>query len=127
MTVSLGGIALDDNLRLDGVHDQPALAGSARPTIGGICLQRLAMSGGKVLQLVATRDGDSVKGLFTGAQLASLASLRDAGAPVTLIHHLGTFQVWLPPDGISSEQVFDYANPGADDWYVGALTLITVS
>jgi hypothetical protein len=127
MTVSLGTITLDDNLRLDGVFTQPALAGSARPTLGGICIQSVAITGGKVLQLVATRDGNSVKGLFTGTQLAGLAALRDAGAPVALVHHLGTFQVWIPPDGISVEQVFDFANPAATDWYVGTLTLITVS
>jgi len=127
MTVSLGGITLDDNLRLDGVLSQSSMAGNARPTMGGICIQTVAMSGGKTLQLVATNDGNSVYGPFTGAQLASLAALRDAGAPVALVHHLGTFQVWIPPDGISVEQVFDYADPGATDWYVGTITLITVS
>ena len=127
MTVSLGAITLDDNLRLDGVLSQSSLAGSARPTMGGACLQTLTMSGGKTLQLVATMDGNSVYGSYTGAQLAILAAIRDAGSPVTLIHHLGTWTVWIPPDGISVEQVDDYADPGADSWYVGTLTLITVS
>jgi hypothetical protein len=127
MTVSLGSVLLNDNLRLLGVHNQPSLAGSARSTMGGICIQTMTMSGGKTLQLVATRDGDKIRGVFTGTQLIALAAIRDAGASVTLVHHLGTFQVWLPPEGISVEQVFDYADPGATCWYVGTITLITVS
>lgn len=126
MTVSLGGVALDDNLRLDGVLTQSSMAGSARATIGGICVQLVAMSAGKTLQLVATLDGSSVKGMYTGAQLASLSALRDAGAAVTLVHHLGTWQVWIPPDGIAVEQVFDYSDPDDAAWYVGTITLITV-
>jgi len=127
MTVSLGGIVLDEGLRLLGVHDQSGMAGVARPTIGGICIQSTPMSGGKILQLIATRNGSSIRGLFTGAHLTSLAALRDAGAPVELIHHLGTFTVWIPPDGITSEQVAEYSDPGPTDWYVGTITLITVS
>lgn len=127
MTVSLGGIVLDDNLRLDGVLTQSAMAGSVRSTMGGVCVQHIAISGGKTLQLVATMDGNSVHGLFTGAQLASLAALRDTGAPVPLVHHLGTFQVWIPPTGIAVEQVFDYADPDGTAWYVGTITIITVN
>ena len=126
MSVSLGGIALDDNLRLDGVYTQAAIAGSARPAMGGVCVQRIAMSAGKTLQLIATQDGNTVKGMYTGAQVASLAALRDAGASVPLVHHSGSWQVWIPPDGVSVEQVFDYADPGEDAWYIGTITLITV-
>lgn len=126
MSVSLGGVTLDDNLRLDGVLTQSAMAGSARATMGGICVQRVAMGAGKTLQLVATMDGQAVKGLYTGAQLTALAALRDAGAAVTLVHHLGTWQVWIPPAGIAVEQVFDYSDPDDAAWYVGTITLITV-
>lgn len=127
MTVSLGGITLDDNLRLDGVHTQAAMAGSARATMGSVWVQRIAMSAGKTLQLIATMDGDTVKGYFTGAQIAALAALRDAGESVALVHHLGSWQVWIPPTGISVEQVFDFADPDDDSWYIGTITLITVA
>lgn len=127
MTVSLGGITLDDNLRLDGVHTQAAIAGSARATMGGVHVQSIAMSAGKTLQLIATMDGDTVKGFFLGSQVDALAALRDAGESVALVHHLGSWQVWIPPTGISVEQVFDYADPTDDDWYVGIITLITVA
>jgi len=126
MTVSLGAITLDDNLRLDGVHTSPASAGSARATMGGIVIQAMPMNGGRVLALVATMDGDAVKGVFTQAQLDALVSLRDAGVPVALVHPLYSGQVYLAPDAIDVSQVFDYADPSDDDWYVGTITMITV-
>jgi hypothetical protein len=127
MTVSAHDIVLDDNLRLDGVHTQAAMAGSARATMGGVHIQSIAMSAGKTLQLVATRDGDTIKGCFLGSQVDALAALRDAGESFTLVHHLGTFRVWIPPAGISVEQVFDFSDPDGDSWYIGTITLITVA
>ncbi len=126
MTVSLGGITLDDNLRLGGELTGSTLAGSARPTFGGVCIQILPVVAGNILTLSATLDGNSLRGVFTRAQLQAVAALRDAGAPVALVHHLGTWQVWIPPDGIQAESVLDHADPGADEWYSGTITLITV-
>ena len=126
MTVSLGGIALDDNLRLGGELTGSAMAGSARPTFGGVCIQTLPVVAGNVLTLSATLEGNSLRGAFTLAQLQAIAALRDAGAPVALAHHLGAWQVWIPPDGIQAESVFDHADPDADEWYSGTITLITV-
>lgn len=126
MTVSLGAITLDDNLRLDGHLIQAGLAASARSTMGGVAIQTMAMPSGRQLALVASLDGDTVLGLFTRAQLLSLAALRDAGDPVALVHHELSCQVWLPPTAIDVAQVFDYADPDAESWYVGTISMITV-
>jgi len=126
MTVSLGAITLDDNLRLDGLHTSPGAAGSARATLGGVVIQTMPMIGCKTLSLVATLDGTAVKGVFTQAQLDAMVALRDAGEPVALVHPLYSGQVYLPTDGIDVSQVFDYADPSDDDWYVGTITLITM-
>jgi len=124
--VSLGAIILDDNLRLDGLHASPASAGSARVTMGGVVIQTMAMNGGRTISLVATQDGSTVKGVFTKAQLDAISAMRDASAPVALVHPLYSGQVYLEPDAIDVSQVFDYADPGDDDWYVGTITLITM-
>ena len=126
MAVSLGSILLSDNLRIGGVHNQSALAGSARATFGGITVQTMAMPVGKQLQLVATISGNSLYGAFEHQQLIQVAAIRDAGAPVLLSHPLFTGMVWLPPDAISVEQVFDHVNPQNDAWYTGSITMITV-
>lgn len=126
MTVSLGGILLDDNLRLQEPLNQSSMAGSARPTFGGVCIQTMAMASGRTLQLEATREGDTLRGVFTRATLLQLVALRDAGLPVPLIHHVYSGQVWIPPDGIAVESALDHADPGDDEWYTGTITLITV-
>ena len=126
MAVMLGGIALDDDLRLDGLLIGASIAGSARATFGGITVQTMAMPVGKQLQLVATSSGDAIYGAFLYQQLLQVAAIRDAGAPVLLSHPLFTGMVWLPPDAISVEQVFDHVNPQNDAWYTGSITMITV-
>ena len=127
MAVSLGDINLDEDLALNGhLNSSGLMAASARATMGGICIQSIPMSGGKTLTLSAAKDGDTVKGAFTRAQVEEIAALRDAGAPVPLVHHLGSWKVWLAPDAINVSPALDRVNPGADEWYVGTITMITV-
>lgn len=127
MTI-LGTITdLSDHLRLDGIPQASAIALSVRPTFGAPVVQRCSVTGGATLSLVASSSGNQLRGLYTKAQVDALAVIRDAGEPVQLIHHLGTFTVIIPPTGLDDiGQVFDYADPGADDWYTGTVTLITV-
>ncbi len=127
MTVSLGNIILDDDLRLDGVRNQSKLAISVRPTFGAPVAQRCARSGGDTLTLVASSDNDSVMGMFTGAQLDQIVGLRDIGEPVTLVHHLGTFTVMIPATALDAVESFEgHVNPDADEWHIGSIPLITV-
>lgn len=124
---NLGPVALDDNLRLYGVQAQATVAMSVRPTFGAPVTQRCARSGGDTLTLVASVSGNQVRGVFTLTQVEAIATLRDLGEPVSLVHHLGTFTVMIPPTALDGlEQVMDYANPGADEWYTGTIPLITI-
>jgi hypothetical protein len=127
MTITLGSIELNNNLQIKGLYDQPRIAGSARATIGGICIQQLAMAGGRLLQLVSEQSNQGLLGYFTGGQLASIAALRDAGLPITLTKDTTSWSVWIPPDGVTTQKLFDHQLPDADAWYSGTITLITVS
>lgn len=126
MTVSLGGIVLDDNLRLNGDISGSQIAMSIRRTFGAPVIQKVTVSAGKKLVLMATMSGESIDGSYTRLQLEQLAVHRDTGFPISLIHHLGSFNVIIPPDGIQEEIMQDYANPGPDDLYTGTVTMITV-
>lgn len=120
-------IELDANLLLEGVKSMPSVRMSVRHTFGAPRVQRCPRSGGHTLHLVSTFDGQTVGGVFTGAQLNQIAAVRDAGEPVVLQHHLGTFQVLIPPHALEGlTQVIDYADPGDDDWYTGSIPLITL-
>ena len=126
MTVMIGNIVLDDNLRLYGIETAKDIAVEQIGVLDGSSVfQTRPISGGRTLSLVATKEGNTLRGKFLRSQLMAIKSLAVGGQPVTLIHHLGTFSVLI----ISTEDVipvFDYADPQADDWYVGSIQMIEV-
>ena len=128
MTVSIGSVVLDDSLQIPDFFSQTSVAGNIRPTIGGVVTQRLAMSGGMKFTLTSAQGNAGLLGHFTGAQIASLMAIRDAGDPVTFVHPLGTWSVLIPLDGIRVDKLFDFQYPeSAAAWFSGTITLITVS
>lgn len=125
MTVSLGGIVLDDDLRLVGDLG-PQIAMSVRRTFGAPVAQRCQVTAGKVLVLSADMDGNDIYGEFTRTQYQQIAALRDGGNPIDLVHHNGTYQVIIPSDGINLTSIDDHSDPGPDESYTGTITMITV-
>jgi hypothetical protein len=119
MTVSLGGIVLDDNLVLDGLEDYPARARSTRRTLGGrmVIQVGVALAAGRELTL-------SGENHFTLAQIHAVKALEESGQAVSLVHHRGTFTVIVTATTV--EPAFGYADPVADDWYSGSITMIEV-
>lgn len=126
MTVKLGNIDLHENLRLYGIETAKVVAVSQLVSLGGVSsLQTMPLSGGRSLSLAAVQDGDTVKGRFTRAQVLAIKTMENAGQPVTLIHHLGTFSVLV----VSTEDlvsVLDKAAPASDSWYTGTIQMIEV-
>lgn len=124
MTVSLGGVALDESLALLGYQERVALPHSVHYGLaGGVTIQVApAYELGANLTLEARQDGGRVYGKYSQAQVEAINALLAAGADVTLVHHLGTWTVRII--GRAFEQVIDYADPGADDWYVGTVSMI---
>lgn len=77
--------------------------------------------------MLTTEGPGNVKhGLFTRAQLTSLAGLRDAGLQVTLTHGSDSFSVYIPSDGISVEPLIERSTKNAGDRYTGTITFIEV-
>lgn len=120
-------VALDDNLRLDGVFSMSEVALSTRQTFGSPVVQRCARTGGDTITLVSEVSGDQIYGSYTGGQLEAIAELRDIGDPVLLKHHLGEFWVIIPPTALDSiSQIFNIVDPDDNDLYTGPLSLITI-
>ncbi|MBU1418330.1 MAG: hypothetical protein KKI15_07575 [Proteobacteria bacterium] len=126
MTVQIGNIVLDDNLRLHGIETAKDIAVEQIGVLDGSSVfQTMPISGGRSLSLVATKEGNTLKGKILRSQLMAIKSLAAGGQPVTLVHHLGTFSVLI----ISTEDVipvFDKADPQADAPYTGTITMIEV-
>lgn len=127
MTISLGAITLSDDLRLDGVPGMSTTGMSVRRTFGSPVVQKCPLLGGDQLSLVASMNGNSLTGYFTGAQISAIAVLRDAGSPVALSHYAWSGMVIVPKNALDQlEQVDDVSDPDDTTWYTGQIPLITL-
>lgn len=126
MAVSVGGVVLDDRLLLRGLFESPAIQSFQQRLLSGALKISTKTQGSRTL--VLTTDGPSnVKhGLFTRAQLASLAEVRDTGTEITLVHGSDSYMVFLPSDGIAVEPLIERSTKNAGDRYTGSITFIEV-
>lgn len=125
MTVSLGGIALSEDLTLDGVVNQPNALLQADQTLGGsVAISWISRSAGRELILQSVNSGNSISGFFTGEQVSQIMEFRDTVQAVTLEHHLGIFEVVVVELGLSPAT--GTVNPTNDSWYVGTVQMIEV-
>ena len=126
MTVQLGNIVLDDTLRLHGIETAKDIAVDQIVTLdGSSVVQLMPLNGGWQLYLVASLEGNSLKGVLLRSQVLAIKEMAAAGQPVTLTHHLATYTVLITSTA-EVEPVIDYADPQPDDWYVGPIKLIEV-
>lgn len=117
MTVSIGGMALSDDLVLDGLETSRPAAVSVRKTLGlKTVVRSLAgeTTGGRLLTLSGEYH-------FTLAELSAIRDLQATGSALSLVHHRGTFTVVIL--AIEAEPATVYANPGSDAWYSATITL----
>ncbi len=115
---TLGTVTLSDDLILEGLENAPLIAYSQRRTLAGESVVQVApVLGGRELALV----GDNH---FTLAEIEAVRALAEAGQPVTLTHHRGTFRVLVV--SIETDPAVDHADPRPDDWYAGRINMIEV-
>lgn len=124
MTVSIAGTALNENLTLTGPGNEPRALVSARQTLGRVVVQRHPVAGGQQLILSALRIDGGLLGEFTIAQWDLLAALRDAGQPVQLIHHRGSFRVIILAVDLSPAS--GVVDPDATARLIGSITMLEV-
>ena len=114
MTVSLGGIPLSDELVL--TPGQPEIGYSVRPLIGGAnWVQIDGASGGREMVLEGVNH-------WTYGQMEQIRALQAQALKVELIHHLGTFQVYILDTG-DLRLTRKVKNPIAESLCTGSITL----
>jgi len=115
MSISVGGLALSDNLLLRGLRGEP-VAVDVQRSEGGVALVLIGdMESGRPLAL---------EGYFTAAQVDALMDMARLKQPVTLVHPRGTFS-WLIT-GSSLEPWIDYVEPDPGDYEFGTVNGIEV-
>lgn len=117
MTVTLGGIVLSDQLVL--IVGQPEIGYSSRRLIGGANVVQVdGCDGGRVLTLEGVNH-------WTYGQSEQIRALQAAGLELTLVHHIGTFQV-IVTDTSELTPTRKFRNPIAETLYTGSITMIEV-
>lgn len=101
MTISLGPVTLDESLVLRGLSDSQDIAIGEYITLqGGVNIQTAPVQAGQPLTLTTVRIGNGIRGYFTRQQVEDIRDLQAIGQPTTLIHHFGTFTVFIKSLGV---------------------------
>ena len=127
MTITLNGVTLSSNLVWRGEFDAPAAGQSVAMTIGGRqVIQTAPIDGARTVVLEATDMGDKYKGVFTRAQVQAIKALEAAGTTVTFVYGTQSLSVVVAAGGVQVYPLIDSNEPGADDEYLGTVTLLEV-
>lgn len=126
MTVRIGNVELNDNLRLRGIESAQKITVATTTAFDGtVDMLTMPAPNKRELRLEARRDGSRVEGYFTLAQLQVIDAITEAGQPTTLLHDRGTFNV-LITGKTEPVAIFDYRNPQADTRYVCSINMLEV-
>lgn len=124
--IQIAGRDFDDNLSLVGFENRVLRAWSVRHLIDGGCVdQSVSVAVGQEVILEATKDGDSLYGVFTGDDVTFLNNLRASGSAVLFVHHLGSWIVKIV--GIDVVPLFQITNPDGDTEYSGRVVMLIKS
>lgn len=118
MTVTLGGIALSDDLVLQGLESRPMGEVSVTYLLGG----KAVVQHDPVDQVYGVPLSLAGEYHFTLAEIKAVQGL--VGQEVELVHHRGTFQVVVL--GVPDEPETPVSNPTDAEWYSGEISMITV-
>lgn len=128
MTISIGGIALSEDLVWLNEFDYPAISQSVRPLLGGgvIVQQTNNTLAGREVQLVARGAGGTFDGYFTRLQVQQIKALEAAGSQVTFVYNATTLNVIIKSNGVDVTPALPRPDQEATDWYSGTITMIEV-
>lgn len=127
MTISLGGVVLNDNLIWDNQNSYPLNAFSRRVTIQGrVILQHSSVDGREIVLSTVSTSGGTI-GYYTFAQLESIRGFENNVSVVSFVYETETLNVIVEPGGINIEPVIPRPAYDSTDWFLGSIKLIEVS
>jgi hypothetical protein len=126
MTITLGGVTLNDHVSWRGKFNQ-FYPGREAMTLGGRVVVQRGPSEASEIILEAIEEDNVRKGFFTEAQLSALQIMKNQGLRITLSYHGESHEVVIKADGISVEKTLWKSQYTADERYVGSIILKKVS
>jgi hypothetical protein len=123
MSITLGGVTLNDHVSWRGRFNQSLGSGSEQQTLGGRLVVTRGPEGSNDIVLEAIEEDNIRKGYFTQSQLESLEPFRISGQTITLNYHGLYIDVVIKINGISVEKTLWQSQYTADERYIGSITL----
>jgi len=124
MSITLGGVSLNDHVSWRGRFNQSIVSGNERVTLGGKVIPQRGPAGTAEIVLEAIEEDDIRKGYFTQAQLTSLEAFRQSGETISLNYHGETINVKIKIDGFAVEKTLWQSTFTANERYIGTITLM---
>jgi hypothetical protein len=126
MTISLGGVVLNDNLYLDGIENSKGIDTYIVRTLGGLIdVRTMPRSGGRTLSLTTVNSNGALQGMFCQTAVDAIKLLEAEGIPVTLTYrNRGNFNVIIT--GVDFTQFRQNHDVSPTKEYTGSIQLIEV-
>jgi hypothetical protein len=124
MTVSLGGVLLNDDLYLDGIENAKKLAVTRYTHLAGTSTTvAMPLSGGRTLTLMTTSS--PLQGIWCQSQVDQIKAIEGTGAQVTLTYRdRGNFEVIISGTNFKQFNKRESVNPNKK--YTGSVTTVEV-
>ena len=127
MTISLGGVTLNNNLIWDNRDSCPLNAFSRRVTISGrVVLQHSSIDGREIILTTVSTSGGTI-GYFEYSQLESIRSFENNMSVISFVYETETLNVIVEPGGINVEPVVSSPIYSSGAWFLGSIKLIEVN
>ena len=127
MSISLGGVSLNDNLIWENRNSYPLNAYSRRVTVSGrVVLQHSSVDGREIILSTIATSGGTI-GYFTKNQIDSIKGFENNMSVVSFVYESDTINVVVRPGGVNVDPVTPRPNQGASDWFLGTINLIEIS
>jgi hypothetical protein len=123
--ISIDGIELSDDLVWENEFDEATVAIAVNHTLGGrAVVDAMGLDGGREINIVAERSGESYTGSLLRSQVIALYATMSTAQTVTFIYETQSIQVKI--SSIDVRPIVMRPNPSDDDEYTGTITLIEV-
>ena len=126
MTITLGGVTLNDTLVWENKDSYPRNAYSRRTTLQGRVIIQSSSIDGRLITLRTIDVAAGTIGYFTKAQIDSIRTFENNMSTISFVYESETINVVVQPGGINVEAMIPRPNHDATDLFTGSINLIEV-
>ena len=127
MTITLGGVTLNNNLIWENKDSYPLNAFSRRVTVQGrVVLQHSSVDGREIILSTIATSGGTI-GYFEYSQIQTIRDFENNMSVISFVYESETLNVIVEPGGINVEPIVPSPVYIADSWFLGSIKLIEIN